>query len=61
MSNHGIEKHAMPRGTRMEVPYGRDNSNYSGSAEHERGKEPKGSETNLSHSLSGATANQKMK
>ena len=51
--NHGTEKDGAAR-----VPYGRDNSSWNGAKSKERGDNIGGSPTNLSHSLSGTSANQ---
>lgn len=51
--NHGV----VESGNIVEA-FGKDDSNFNGSAQMERGKKPGGSVTDLGHSLSGATANQ---
>jgi hypothetical protein len=56
--NHGSVSSSAPRGTIKET-FGRDDSLYAGSRSAERGKELGGGINNLSHSLSGASANQK--
>jgi hypothetical protein len=55
-TNQGIEKISMSRGNRMEVAYGRDDSSWSGPTAAERGKELSG-ESDLGHSIKGASAN----
>lgn len=56
--NHGTESSKKGRFTYLES-YGKDDSNWTGSAADERGNSgQKGSATDLSHSLSGCKANQ---
>ena len=57
--NHGIVKSKIDGATVMEA-YGKDDSDVTGSASKERGPHSMGGGiTNLSHSLSGTSANQK--
>lgn len=56
--NHGVVKSKIDGGTILES-YGKDDSDVTGSASKERGGKLGGSITNLSHSLSGTSANQK--
>jgi hypothetical protein len=57
--NHGIEK-SSAGGTKFMEPYGKDDSDVVGSAMMERNPHKMGgSITNLAHSLSGTSANQK--
>lgn len=55
MSNDGTVKKS-----NCSIPYGKDSSNYSGPADKERISDLAGSPTNLSHTLSGAEATQRM-
>lgn len=55
MSNQGTVKSG-----KISVPYGKDSSDYSGSAANERIGEMAGGPGNLSHTLSGAEATQRM-
>lgn len=54
--NHGTETKANVR-----TEYGLDRSSYAGKKSDERGTNMGGSTSNLSHSLSGVSANQKLK
>lgn len=56
--NHGVVKSKIDGATVMEA-YGKDDSDVCGSASTERGGKMGGGITNLSHSLSGTSANQK--
>lgn len=56
--NHGTVKTKVDGSTIMEA-FGKDDSDVVGSAKHERGGKMGGGITNLSHSLSGTSANQK--
>lgn len=56
--NHGTVKTRADGSTIMEA-FGKDDSDVVGSASQERGGKMGGGITNLSHSLSGTSANQK--
>jgi hypothetical protein len=56
--NHGTVTESI-EGAKLVTSYGKDGSDYTGSAAAERGGKMGGSITNLSHSLSGTSANQK--
>ena len=56
--NHGLVKTKIEGATLMES-YGKDDSDVTGSASHERGGKFGGGINNLSHSLTGTSANQK--
>jgi len=56
--NHGTVTSTVGR-MKFKEAYGKDDSDVTGSASDERGGSRGGSTTNLSHSLSGASANQK--
>lgn len=56
--NHGIVKSKIDGATVMEA-FGKDDSDVTGSASKERGGKFGGGISNLSHSLSGTSANQK--
>lgn len=57
-TNDGTVTKSGPRGTKLVTDFGRDDSNYAGSASDEQGGGMGGSVTNLDHSIKGATANQ---
>ncbi|MEN6302256.1 MAG: hypothetical protein ABFD96_05985 [Armatimonadia bacterium] len=58
--NHGTVKTRVDGNTTIVEAYGKDDSDVTGSAKKERGPHNMGgSITNLSHSLSGTSANQK--
>lgn len=56
--NHGTVKTRV-KGMTIHEPYGKDTSDYKGSASEERGKNLAGGTDNLAHSLKGATAQQR--
>jgi len=56
-ANHGCVK-TKAGGMTIDEPYGRDNSDYTGSAKQERAGALAGGKTDLSHSLEGSSANQ---
>lgn len=56
--NHGVVKTTVD-GTKFLESYGKDDSDVTGSAKDERKMNIGGGITNLSHSLSGTSANQK--
>ena len=56
--NHG-EVRTEAKGATIVQSFGKDCSDYTGSATEERGKKLKGDVNNLSHSLNGATAVQR--
>lgn len=55
--NHGTTVESMA-GSKWKESYGKDDSDVTGSAQTERSIKMGGSITNLSHSLSGTSANQ---
>jgi hypothetical protein len=58
--NHGQTVESLGNGTKFVEAYGKDNSDVTGKAKHERSPHSMGgSINNLSHSLSGTSANQK--
>lgn len=58
MSNDGTAKSKGGRGATILTPYGKDSSDWCGTASDERGGEMGGGTSNLSHSLTGATPKQ---
>lgn len=58
--NHGsMNKGGLPRGQKMKDSYGKDSSSYVGTKAHECCGDMGGSDSNLSHSLSGGSAKQR--
>lgn len=58
MSNDGIVKSKGGNGATIQTPFGKDSSDYCGSASDERGGKMGGSTSNLDHSLTGASPKQ---
>lgn len=57
----GSRNGGVTRDGKVRQDFGLDKSSYAGSASAERGKSLGGSTTNISHSISGSSANQKLK
>ena len=57
----GSHNHGTHKSGNLRVDFGLDRSSYAGSAKHERGGNTGGGTSNLSHSLQGTSANQKLK
>lgn len=58
--NDGMNTVSMGKGQKWTESYGKDHSSVVGSSKHERIGEMGGSTTNLSHSISSGSANQKL-
>jgi hypothetical protein len=56
-TNDGSATVKLPRGGQLVSDFARDDSNYAGTADEERGGGMGGSVNNLAHSLTGAKAN----